>query len=78
MDWQNILDFFTLLSFWSVVKIFVLLALFVYICFAFIVVRQVSMMTEIVSSQADFVLKTISVLLLGIAIAVFVAALLFL
>jgi len=78
MDWQNILNFFTSLSFWSAVKIFVLLALFVYICFAFIVVRQVSIMTEVVSSQADFFLKTISVLLLGLAIAVLVAALLFL
>lgn len=78
MDWQNMSEFFTHLSYWSVVKIFILLALFVYICFAFIVAKQVSMMLKVLSGQWDSVLKTISVSLLGVAVIVFIAALLFL
>lgn len=74
----NITDFLFSANVWVIAKIFVLLAFFIYICFAFILVRQVSMMVEVVVTNLGFLVKAISVGLLIVAIAAFVAMILFL
>lgn len=78
MNPNDIIDFFLSLSAWSIVKGFVLLAILIYIAFAFILLRQVSMMTKVVYGQLDFFLKSISVLLLILSIGVFIVGLFYL
>lgn len=62
---------------WAVGKIFVLIGLFVYIIFAFIVVRQVKLMTQVVSGLLTTTLRLISWIFFLFSIAVFVFTLLY-
>lgn len=78
MNEQKISNLLVHLSLWSVLKVFILLAFFIYICFAFIVVRQVLIMTKVISGPADFFLKFLSFLLLGISITIFIVVLVYL
>lgn len=45
---------------WMIGKIFVLLALGVYVVFSFVVVRQVKLMTEVVSGMMTNILRLVS------------------
>lgn len=63
---------------WGVAKLFVLIGLAVYIVFAFIVVRQVKLMTEVISGLLTGFLRLVSWLFFLFSIFVFVSVLLFL
>lgn len=63
---------------WVVAKLFVLLGLTVYVIFAFVVVRQVKLMTEVVSGMLTGFLRIVSWLFFLFSIFVFVSILLFL
>lgn len=75
---QNSFDFILSLNIWSVAKVFALLAFFIYVCFSFILIKQVSMMSEVVVTKLGFLIKTISSVLFLVAIAVFAVVFLFL
>jgi len=66
------------ISIWLIAKIFVLIALFLYILFALVVIRQVKLMTETLRVGLEFPLKTASYLHLVFAIIVFCLALIIL
>jgi len=55
---------------WMIGKIFVLLALGVYVVFSFVVVRQVKLMTEVVSGMMTNVLRLVSWLFFLFSLAV--------
>ncbi|PIS14687.1 hypothetical protein COT64_01250 [Candidatus Shapirobacteria bacterium CG09_land_8_20_14_0_10_39_12] len=63
---------------WEVGKIFVLMGLAVYIVFAFIVVRQVKLMTEVVFGILTNLLRLVSWTFFLFSISVFILALMFL
>jgi hypothetical protein len=65
-------------NFWSIAKIFVLFGLGVYVIFAFIVVRQVKLMTEVISGMLTGALRTISWLFFLFSIFIFLVVLFFL
>ncbi|HNP89392.1 MAG: hypothetical protein BWY24_00296 [Microgenomates group bacterium ADurb.Bin219] len=75
---ENLTNFLLSANVWLIAKFFVLLAFFVYACFAFILVRQVSMMIEVVVTNLGSLIKMISIGLLIVAIAAFIAMILFL
>ncbi len=54
------IEFVTGVSIWQVAKIFVLVALVIYAIFAWVVVRQVNLMTRVVSGELDLPIKIIS------------------
>lgn len=60
--------------FWFVMKIFFIIAFFLYFLFALIVMRQVFMMTTTFKTDAELVLKIFSFLHLFFAIAVLIAS----
>ncbi len=62
---------------WGVGKLFVLVGLFIYLVFAFIVVRQVKLMTQVVSGIMTNSLRLISWFFFLFAIGIFVFTLLF-
>ena len=66
------------LNIWSVGKIFVMIGLAVYIVFAFVMVRQVKMMTEVVNGLMTSSLRIVSWLFFLFSIAVFIFILLYL
>jgi len=63
---------------WGIAKLFVLFGLGIYMVFAFIVVRQVKQMTEVVSGLLTGFLRFASWLFFLFSIGVFVFALIFL
>ena len=63
---------------WGVVKVFYLVALFIFIAFGVIVVRQVKLMSKTLNGILDLPLKLVSCLYLGLTIFVFVLALIIL
>lgn len=65
-------------SVWLPVKIMFLVGFFVYVIFAFVVVRQVKLMTGVVSGLLSGLLQLLSWLLFLFSIFVFIVALLFL
>jgi hypothetical protein len=65
-------------SIWTVAKWLVEIALFVYLIFAIIVVRQVYMMTETVKEKFNWIIKIISWIHLLFAILVILISLLIL
>ena len=67
---ESFLENFLGVSIWSVVKVFFLFALFVYFLFALIVVRQVYLMTQVVSGKIDWLIKIIGWLHLFLTIGV--------
>ena len=57
---NEFIEFVTGVSIWQVAKIFVLVALAIYAIFAWVVVRQVDLMTRVVSGDLDLPIKIIS------------------
>lgn len=62
-------------NFWAVVKVFSLITLFMYIIFAFVITRQVKVMTETLVLGFENVVKFLSFFHLAFAILVFLTAL---
>lgn len=73
---DQLFHFLFSISIWTVAKILVCFALLLYIVFAIVVVRQVSLMIETLNGQLELPLKTITTIHLLGAILVFVLALL--
>lgn len=65
-------------SIWPIIKIFILILLVLYIIFAFVVVRQVQLMTKTLEVGFESQLKFLSLLHFLFAIAVLVFAILIL
>lgn len=70
-------DFFNL-SPWPIVKFFFLVALLIYIIFTLILVRQVAVMDKIFHTRFNILIKSISILLFGLSVAVLIVVLRFL
>jgi len=66
------------INIWQIGKVFVLIGLVVYVVFAFIVVRQVKLMTEVVSGILSGFLRLVSWIFFLFSVGVFVLTLLFL
>lgn len=66
------------LSIWPVIKIFILILLVLYIIFAFVIVRQVQLMTITLEVGFENQLKLLSIIHLLFAIAVLVFAIIIL
>ncbi|MFZ5365851.1 MAG: DUF5657 family protein [Patescibacteria group bacterium] len=75
---DNLISFILSVSIWSVAKILVCFAILIYVVFAIVVVRQVSLMTETLNGQLELPLKVISTIHLLGAILVFLLALIIL
>jgi hypothetical protein len=74
---DNFSNLFLNFQVWTIVKIFVSLGLFVYVAFAFVIIRQVDLMTKAINFSLDGVLKILAaihmvgaILLLLIALVV--------
>ncbi len=65
-------------SVWAVLKIFVLIAMLLYIAFALVVVRQVQLMTKTLNLGFEFPVKTLALLHLIAAAVLFALALIIL
>lgn len=65
-------------SIWLIAKIFVLIALTIYIIFALVVVKQVNLMTETLEVEIESIIRLISYLHLFAAIGIFILAILIL
>jgi len=61
-----------------IVKIAVLLSLFIYVVFSLVLLKQVLIMTKILSGPASPVIKLLSLLLFLVSISIFMMVLLFL
>jgi hypothetical protein len=57
---DNWLDIILNISVWSVAKVLMLIALVIYLIFAVVVIRQVSVMTKVVSGRLNIPLRLIS------------------
>ena len=66
------------LSVWSILRIFVLIFLGIYIIFSFVVIRQVQLMTQTLEIGFENQLKFLSFMHFLFAVAVFVFALIIL
>ena len=66
------------ISIWLVVKVFVLIAMLLYIAFALVIVRQVQLMTKTLKVGFEFPLKSLSLLHLISAAVLFTLALIIL
>lgn len=75
---DNIVNSIINFNIWGVGKIFVLIGMAVYVVFAFIVVRQVKLMTQVVSGMLTGVLRFFSWIFFLFSIAVFIFILLLL
>jgi hypothetical protein len=60
---------------WPVVKVMFLVALAVYLLFAIVVVRQVQLMTDTLEVGFETPVRLIAIIHLGVAVGVFVLAL---
>jgi len=65
------------INFWAIIKAFVLLGFLVYAIFAFVVVRQVKLMTEVVNGMMTVALRFVSWLFFLFSVIVFIFVLLF-
>jgi hypothetical protein len=70
ISFSQIFENFLGISIWALARWLVLFALFVYFLFAMIVVRQVYLMTEVVSGKIDWLIKIIAWIHLALAIGV--------
>lgn len=75
---EQIINSILNLDVWAIAKLFVLVGLGVYIVFAFVVVRQVKLMTQVVSGILSGFLNFLAWFFFLFSIAVFVLTLLFL
>ncbi len=62
MSFDNLFNLLFTINFWSVVKLMVCFALFLYVIFAGIMVRQVSLMTESLHLGFELPLKMVAIL----------------
>ncbi|MFH1561355.1 MAG: DUF5657 family protein [Patescibacteria group bacterium] len=62
-------------SIWGVAKIFVLLALLIYLIFAIVVVKQVNTMTQVVSGELNLPIKVAGWIHLGFVLLIILIAL---
>ncbi len=74
---MDILDAIFNIDIWQVGKFFVLVGLFVYLVFAFVVVRQVKLMTQVVSGILTNSLRAISWIFFLFSLFIFIFTLLF-
>jgi len=75
---DNLINTILTFNIWGLGKIFILIGLAVYIVFAFIVVRQVKLMTEVVFGILTNLLRLVSWTFFLFSISVFILALMFL
>ena len=80
MTFEELLSIIANISIWSIAKIFVLLALFLYIIFAWLVIRQVDLMLKTLTlktanSTIELPIKLVAYLQLVLAVVVFLTAL---
>lgn len=75
---DNLINTILNINIWGMAKLFVLIGLAVYVLFAFIVVRQVKLMTEVVSGILTSFLRLIAWLFFLFSVAVWVMVFLFL
>ena len=66
------------ISTWLIFKIFILIALIVYLVFSLVVVRQIRLMTETLKVSAGGILRTVSYFYLALAIGILLLALIIL
>lgn len=57
---MNPLDAILTIQIWTIVKAFVCVGLLVYVAFAFVIVRQVDLMTKAINFSLDGVLKILA------------------
>lgn len=75
MTFDQILNFLLSIQIWTISKIIVCFALFLYIIFAVVVVRQVRLMTEAINFSLDWFLKMVAMIhLLGAIVVLLLAA----
>lgn len=74
-SFDQVLDFIFTIQVWDIAKLVVSFVLFLYIVFAFIVIRQVSLMARTLVVPIDLPIKIIAWLHLGLAIFAFLLAL---
>jgi hypothetical protein len=74
---ENIVNQLFSLNYWSIGKFFVLIGLGVYLVFAFVVVRQVKLMTQVVTGFLTNSLRIVAWLLFLFSIIVFIFTLVF-
>lgn len=67
---DQIVKFLFTINIWAIAKFIVLLGLGVYVIFAFVVVRQVKIMTEVISGMLTGLLRLVSWLFFLFSIAV--------
>ncbi len=60
MGFENFFESIFSISIWTVAKWLIEIALFIYLVFAIIVVRQVYMMTEVIKEKFNWIIKIIS------------------
>jgi len=75
---DNFINTIANFNIWLIGKLFVLVGLAVYAIFAFVVVRQVKLMTEVVSGILTNSLRLVSWIFFLFSVSVFFLALLFL
>ena len=75
---DNIINTILHIDIWGIAKLFVLIGLAVYAVFAFIVVRQVKLMTDVVSGILTGSLRFVSWVLFLFSVFIFLFVLLFL
>ena len=75
---DNIINTILNINVWGIAKLFVLIGLAVYVVFAFIVVRQVKLMTEVVSGILTGILRLVSWILFLFSVFIFLFVLLLL
>lgn len=69
---NDLINLLLSISVWSVLKIFVCFAFFIYVMFAVVVVKQVNLMTETLGGQLELPLKMIAAIHLAGAISLLV------
>lgn len=75
MTTEDIFNFILTITIWHVFKIFILIALLIYMVYAFVVIRQVKIMTITFETGLEVPLRLISWLHLGLVIFIFLIAL---
>ncbi|PIU03499.1 hypothetical protein COT44_03575 [Candidatus Shapirobacteria bacterium CG08_land_8_20_14_0_20_39_18] len=75
MNSNDFLTMFLNAQIWLVVKLFVILALLIYLIFAIVIIRQVDLMTKAINFSLDGILKIIAVIHFVGAIVIFLVAL---
>jgi len=75
---EEVINTISNINIWGLGKVFVLIGLVVYAIFAFVVVRQVKLMTEVISGILTHSLRIISWIFFLFSVSVFFLALAFL